>query len=512
LLARALGPARYGSPDSATYLSAAEHLANGDGYVTSTLDEQGKFAALSCFAPLFSVLVAAHATLLGVTVLSALPHILVASFMLYALACHALLKVLVPSSARRWALPLALCLIVTPGSVTCLRGALSDLLGAALAMFACARALALVSARGEHHTGSGAGSAGCGALFALAIWARWSNLYLALGACLGMLLCLHELPLRQRMTRALTFLACVLALVGPLWLRNLLETGSPMGPRPPLASDPLLHVQRALVGIARPLLETWTTLSELPGLSALFLAVLLMVCAGIVARWLLQRDARSDFGLLLALSYALLLVLSSSSTRFDPLDHPRFWLPFLPLLLGLSIRALLVTPRVVSSFWSRADPRASTWLAAAWLLVLALLSLRSGLALAREVGHVPPKSGVFARRFASSKAVHAALDLVDGGLCTLAAPHAFWLFPQIGTRPISWLTATRGVSPAGSTPTCLLLLQEHVEYNTDQELFKAELQTLQRASRARLLQRDALAELWIALPTARASTRPTQLP
>jgi hypothetical protein len=140
---------------------------------------------------------------------------------------------------------------------------------------------------------------------------------------------------------------------------------------------------------------------------------------------------------------------------------------------------------------------ARRWVSASALPVFLVAALRSGLTVAGEAGHVPPESGLFARRFANSPAVHSALALADGGRCTLAAPHAFWLYPQIGTRPISWWTDAYEQSARGSQPRCVLLLRERVEYNTDRELFAARLRAMSRASHARLLQRDALAELWL---------------
>jgi plastocyanin len=485
-LAHTLGPGRYGSPDSATYLSAAQHMANGDGYVTSGLDEHGHFAQLSLFAPLFSVLVASAITLTGTSALSALSDLLVASYMLYALACDALMRVLLVGATRRWAGLFALCLICAPGSVSCVRGALSDLLGAALVLFACSHVLATNGATPFALTrGQLARSAlVSGLLFALALYARWSNLYFALSAVLGLVICLRTLPLRERVTRALLLAGAVVLLVGPLWLHNVRVTGALMGQRPAHASNPLFHVRQACAGIA----EAWfgSALSTRSALALLYLACLLVSAAGLAGCWLVRRDFRLKLGLCLAFGYAALLVVSRSTTSFDQLDHPRFWLPFVPLLLGLSLRAS-------DALAPRTKRRA---LATGSLLVLAIAPLGSALKLARESGPIVPYSGLFARRFASSEAVQRALALTDAGRCTLWAPHAFWLYPQIGTRPIGWLSEDGSTRSLSALPSCVVLLREPVAYNTDSALFQRRLRGLTFSAHARLLTRDPVAELW----------------
>jgi hypothetical protein len=279
-------------------------------------------------------------------------------------------------------------------------------------------------------------------------------------------------------------------LVGPLWTRNAIAAGSAMGPRPLAPSSPLLHAQLSFMGLAQPLLEARGAYHSFPLLADLFLAMLLVCSAGVVALWLSEREPMTDLGLLMALGYSALLVASSSSTQLDALDHPRFWLPVSPLLLGLALRALCAAREralhqpllVLGSF----------------LVVIA--AAHAALGVAQQSAQVPAQSGVFAQHFTSSPVVHAALDMFDDGRCTLSSPHAFWLFPQLGTRPIRWPTEASGRALSKREPSCVLLLRQRAAFNTDSALFRDYFERLAQSSRARLLQRDALAELWWAAP------------
>lgn len=485
-LALSLGPARHGSPDSATYLSAAEHLARGDGYVISSLDDHGRFEPLACFAPLFSLLIALLMKLQHMDARAAMDAAVLLSFLLYALGCYALLKVLPPSPLRRWAMPLALCLTCLPGSVMCLRSALSDLLGAGLVLLACAHLLASSSAltRGAARR--------AGMLFALAVWARWANLYFALGACAGVLLSTRATRVRQRLGHALIMAGSLLVLVLPLWLRNLIAAGDAMGPRPLDLSDPLLHAQHALMGLAQPLIEAGRAYHGFSVLPELYVVMVLACSAGIVALWLGRRESTTDLGLALVLGYIVLLVASSSSTRLDSIDHPRFWLPVWPLLIGVALRTLCAAREPVL--------RAPLTVLGSWLV--SLIMAHVVLDVAGQRAYVPSQSGVFARHLTSSQVVQRALDLFDGGRCLLSSPHAFWLFPQLGARPVQWPTEATSRALSTRQASCVLVLRERADFNTDGVRFHNYFERLAQSSRARLLQRDAHAELWWADPTA----------
>jgi hypothetical protein len=80
---------------------------------------------------------------------------------------------------------------------------------------------------------------------------------------------------------------------GPLWLRNLLATGCVMGPRPRSYSAVPGHAERVLVGIARPLL---VPLSDSSGASLLYLALLSLCAAGILALWIKRRAKHAQLG------------------------------------------------------------------------------------------------------------------------------------------------------------------------------------------------------------------------
>jgi hypothetical protein len=135
--------------------------------------------------------------------------------------------------------------------------------------------------------------------------------------------------------------------------------------------------------------------------------------------------------------------------------------------------------------------------------LLAIATAHAAFGVPKHSAHVPASSGVFAQRLARSEAVHTALGLFDDGRCTLAAPHAFWLFPQLGTRPIWWPTEVGKRTRADVRPSCVLLLRERVEFNTDSARFHDYFERLAHSSRARLLRRDGSAELWW-MPPAQA--------
>lgn len=497
-LGLALGAGQHGSPDSLTYLNAAEHLARGDGYVISVLDERGNFAPLACFAPLFSALIALRMRLAPSSGPEALSDVVLASFALYALACHTLFRRLLPGRLRATAGVCALAMLLWPGSLLCLRSALSDLLGAGLALFFCASLLQARTPRASLRSGLWLG---------LGLWARWANLYVAVGALLGVLLAERAQPFALRLRRAATLGGALLFALGPLWLRNLVWTGTLMGPRERVWSDPFVHAQRALEGLAQPLFEVQAALLETP-LGALHGALLVLGCVALVVGLVCWRDARADLGWCIVLVSAALLVLSSSRTPYDALSHPRFWLALVPLIWALVLRALA---GLAAQPARRLDlgPRLGLALCAALLL---LATSRSALALRAMGGRLPARSGLLAQRPQPSPALRRALELADARRCRLAAPQAYWLYPQIGTRAIRWLDASSALGGEPRVAQCVILPRDSLDDSADVTAQRRRLGAAARIDRARLLQRDAQAELWWYAPaplTLAVETRPS---
>jgi hypothetical protein len=494
-IATQVGPGAYATPDSCTYLNAAEHLAKGNGYVISALDEHGAFEPVSIFAPLFSVLIGLFIRA-GLTSQAAMELSVFVSFLLYALSSFWLLCSLLPR--RPLALALSLALLVWPGTVAALRAGLSDLLGAALALVGCALLVRARSHRGRYLAA---------AALAASVLARWANLYLVIGACAAALwyptLASEPGPLgtRARLRRVVPFGAGVAAVVGPVWLRNWLSTGTPMGSRPRQWSDPGQHLLLALRGVGDAFAQAHAPLAAQPGLALLHL--LLLACCGccLLKITLSIRDARVWLSISLVVCYAALLIVSSSTTHFDALSAPRFWLPVMPLLAGALLRSLLVAQHGCAP--GSPSPRFPKLALGLFLLVLGHASLRAA---ERVASAQPLQEGLFAARFRHSLVVLRAIELADLGICQLSANEGFWLLPQIGTRPFQWLNAANVGRIERAAPLCFVLLREAASDDSDGAFFSARTHQL-AGSRAALVMSDELAELWLTQPDAARDVR-----
>lgn len=135
VVALCLSPGARGTPDSTNYLNAATHLLAGHGHVTGRLmgDSAHDFTPVTVFPPGFSLILAALLSS-GLGGPSAMSWLLGASYIAYALGACLLLRASLPA-VLRWAAPvLTIAIVVQPPVLDSLHMALSDLLGAGLAL------------------------------------------------------------------------------------------------------------------------------------------------------------------------------------------------------------------------------------------------------------------------------------------------------------------------------------------------------------------------------------------
>ena len=327
-LAWAWGPGQEGFFDSAFYLDGARHLADGEGYVSaSTEPESPSYAPVIRWAPGFPAVTALLTRVLHVPALDAASLALGLAYVGLVLGSLWLARLLFGPSARLLTVSCALLVACNRDVLATLDALLSDLPFGALAIMSTSLAARLVrSVRWPWYA-----VLGFAALLAALFAVRYAGaLYIpGLLAALALAMWLRRHPLTSILWNLGRVVVLLSGLIG-LWIaRNLRHGELPFGARVAIHDDWQPHAERA----ARGFFAWWFTFeTSAPWLIGISIGMGL-VCAVL----LMQRSARLweglSFTLLPAFTYAVLMVASASRVKFDPIQHPRFWVPVWPLTL-----------------------------------------------------------------------------------------------------------------------------------------------------------------------------------
>lgn len=474
--ARFLGPGEAASPDSCHYISAAQHLAAGHGFVTSTVAfGEGRFSPVTAFAPGFPAMLAAPIAA-GVAPLTSASWVLSFAFVAYAVAMLLLFRVALGSWAQ-WAPLFVVPIAIAPGVLEALNRALSDLPSAAIAVAAVVVAI-------HPRTDSRRSQLALGALLGLAALTRWANLYLAapILAVAGAR-AIAERPLPEWGRTALRLLLPLGVLVGLAWTRNRSVSGTFMGNRPVAMTSPTGHSAAAFAGMTEWFTaahgELWFTVAGvIVGTGALLLS-------GSSRSW----AARTLWAV--ALGYPALMILSASVTPYDPLDRARFWLFWYPVAAA----AMLVSLRE-----ARGSRALRLVFAFAWMGIALHATYRSGKDLYAKRTSMHRREGYFSDSYAKSAAIRSAIGRFDAGSCQLVTNDTRVLLPQVGLRPVAGLPEDVSALRTARKPSCLVLVAKNALPSNTRPKYDAIRRAVVTKLRSRAPEpdiRDALAELWL---------------
>jgi hypothetical protein len=327
-----------GTPDTASYLDGARHLADGLGFTISLVEPgSDSLRPIANFAPLFSGLMV-PGIWAGLADRESAALVLALSYVAYGVGTYLLLIAI--AGARWWpaALAAAVMLLLMPSTLSGLEDLLSDLTSAAFAVGTLFLATSLVTRR--HAPGPAWLALGL-ALGALLL-TRWAALYFVLPLAAGVALALsREHPPARRLGTAAWLLGGAGAVALPWLLRNRVLTGDVMGRRS-FGFDGS-QPGHALEGLAAVFLEAREWIAELPFLSLAYPALVLAAVALLAALFWTGRGWRDPALRLLLVTgggYAALLTISASVSPIDPVSRPRFWLPVVPIALAIALGTL----------------------------------------------------------------------------------------------------------------------------------------------------------------------------
>ena len=327
-LAHAWGPGQDGFFDSAFYLDGARHLADGDGFVSAVTDAKSReLAPVIRWAPGFPVLTALVGRALRLSALDAASFVLAAAYVSLILAAFSLGRLLFGPRHVVLAAVCAVLVGIQSELLAALDALLSDLPFGALAIINTAVAVTL--ARRE------AWSPIWVVAFATTLCAMFFVRYAGALYIPGLLIATSITMLaRGRGLRVVLWNHLRVALLSAFaigaWIARNKQFGEkPFGARVVADGDWHLHADRALHGS----LAWWYTLRDLAAtenLERYFMWGTFAVAAAF-GLLLLTRNARLweglCFTLLPSLAYWVLMVESATRVKFDPIQHPRFWVP-----------------------------------------------------------------------------------------------------------------------------------------------------------------------------------------
>lgn len=333
-------PGTIGHHDTAYYLDGARHLAQGAGFVSAESNTDGQKLAIANWPPGFSLLIV-PGLWLGLTVHASAALVLGGSYVLLLLSTYALL--LLCTRADRWPFALASCLVLglTPSLLDMQNRLLSDLPMSAVVLLSLALSVALlrsVSSWQDTRWAYGV-SVLLAVLLSAAVLIRWAAMFAVFGVVLAMFLSVPLRKLRRFWKQVGTFAAAGGALVGGWMLRNWALTGETMGKRSLRATDPALHIERAVDGVF-----LWATdVREFLGVeSAGWHSYRVLLGSLFVLSALGFSKAKFDFAVgvrvlcITAVAYFSGLIFSASNHAFNSLLHPRYWIFVWAVLLCLA--------------------------------------------------------------------------------------------------------------------------------------------------------------------------------
>lgn len=477
VLGRAWHAGQHGTPDSATYLNAAAHLAAGDGYVTSRipLGASGP-APVTVFAPGFSSLVALG-MLIGLSARGAAELTLWISYVGFAALSF---WILARCSNLLVAFVGTLGMLFHPAVLRGLDAVLSDLPAAVAGL----TAVALVLQGREPSLGR---RVALGLTLSACFLLRWASIVQILAVGLAAL-CVWW-PGKAIGARVLLLVSTAIGVAVPslaALLRNQWTAGQLMGQRRVSWSSPWHHLQAAS-GALRELVgppAAWNGWAQLAWTVVASLAILAHLrFAQRQHRW------RSRAVLIVAATYGLGLVVLASAHGFDPLDRTRFWLFVPPLLLG----GLL--PSVRSEGRPTLGPRLLVPLTVVVLGSSAFSSMRGTL------DAIPRADRLSGSLVPPSNVLREALSRHDAGSCFLASNEERFVLPHSGTRLVARLpTDAEDIRRFVTTrmPLCVVLFERGVPQGRARDLrvHRANLRALEKSGRAERVSRRRGSSLW----------------
>lgn len=481
-------PGQAATPDSASYLEGARHLAAGRGFSTAWV-EPGAAAPrpIATFAPGFSVALAVGLRA-GASEGESAAWVLGLSYAAY--AAGSFLLAVLAAGWSLWALALlaAAFALLHPGALLALDRILSDLPFAAWCVLGSCLALRLV-ARPEPRAGP---AALLGLWLGAGVLVRWAGLHFLL-ATLGGVGVARAARGRGRWLREPAWLALGAAPIAAAWLiRNRVRAGSWTGGRKIALGEPLAVLRDAARGLGAGLVEA-------PAGWAVAVAALLLLAA---AAAVLARDRRSPrapaelFLFVTALGYTGLLVASSVLHHVDPLASTRFWLPLWPLLAALGVCAVPA---------ARGHARG---LAACGVALLLLLPVcRFGTALARALERAdegaiylsPVMVGSVVLR--EARAARGCRMLSNNPAALLASAS----FPSLHGLPRSRAELVRVLEDEGSICIAYFTVNDTRSVEASRPDQRRLIEALAHEGRIRRVARDSVGEFWVSAGRSTAS-------
>lgn len=323
-------PGTIGHHDTAYYLDGARHLARGEGFVSAESNANGQKFAIANWPPGFSLLMV-PGLWLGLTVHASAALVLGGSYVLLLLSTYALLLLCTRSDRWPWALASCLVFALTPSLLDMLNRLLSDLSMSAALLTSLAFTVALLRALPSFQDTRRAYGAAVflAGLLAAVILIRWAGMFAVLGVLLGMFASVPLRTLRRFWKEAGAFAAVGGALVGGWMLRNWALTGETMGKRSLRATDPVMHLERALGGVFLWATDAREFLGAESGGWLSYRVLLGCLCVLLVVG---LRKAKFDSPVgvrvvcITAAAYFFGLIFSAANHSFNSLLHPRYWI------------------------------------------------------------------------------------------------------------------------------------------------------------------------------------------
>jgi hypothetical protein len=479
-------PGQAATPDSASYLEGARHLAAGRGFSTAWV-EPGAAAPrpIATFAPGFSLALAAGLRA-GASEGASAAWVLGLSYVVY--AAGTFLLAVLAAGWDLWALALLATAfaLLHPGALLALDRILSDLPFAAWSVLGCCLALRLVAQREPHARWA----ALLGLWLGTGVLVRWAGMHFLVTTLMAVGVT-RAARGRGHWLREPAWMALAAAPVVVAWLaRNRVRAGSWTGGREIALGEPLAVLRDAGSGLGAGLVEA-------PAGWGVALAALLLLAA-VVA--LLRRDRRSPrapaelFLAVTALGYAGLLVGSSVLHRVDSLASTRFWLPLWPLLGALAVCAV-----------PAARGRARGLAACGVALLLLLPAGRFGVALARALERAdegaiylsPVIVGSTVLREARAARGCAVLSNNPAALLASAS------FPSLHRLPRSRAELVRALDDEGSVCIVYFTMSDTRSVEASRPDHRRLIEALAEEGRIRRVARDPVGEFWVSAGSAR---------
>lgn len=331
-----------------------------------------------------------------------------------------------------------------------------------------------------------------GALLGGCVLMRWANIYFAASVVFAYFAAGYQMAeLSDRARRLATMCVGIAVIVLPVWIRNWIGSRTLTGDRPIVISSVVEKVGLAVQGMADFVQKAHLSLERVPPAAIAHSALTLALSAYVLLSVRRLTIWRGQFTWTIVLSYFGLMLLTATTTDFDPLDEPRFWLLVPPLFVAGIVAVL-------------AEAQQPRWVRQAAVLGCLIFVGHATHAFAsnffEETAGPVESSGFFHESFKTSEVIRGAISHADAGRCRLAANDPRPLFPYVDSRPVMRVPRKpRALVGSGHEPVCLVLFHDRVLPSAAHgryEPIRAHLASMNSTGRARRESRDRVAELW----------------